>query len=61
MSTETTKQGVWSKATIAGFLALAVGLTVAGVGVYQFIRDGKTDLLMVEIGAALGYLYPKQK
>ena len=54
------KLGIIDKATIQGTVALIVALAVTGTGVYQFIRDGKSDLLLLVAGGALGYLF-KQK
>ncbi len=49
------------KATVAGAVALTVSIALTAVGVYQFVRDGRTDLLLLVSGGALGYIFPKQK
>ncbi len=57
--TEEPKTGLIDKATIQGAVALIIAPAVTATGVYQFIRDGKTDLLLILTGGALGYLFPK--
>lgn len=60
MSDPTVKLSLIDKATTQNVVAALVVIAIAGAGVYQLYKEGKTDLLMLVAGSALGYLFGKK-
>jgi len=54
-------QRLIDKVSTQNIIAAVISLVVTAAGAYQLYKEGKTDLLLLVSGAALGYLFPKQK
>ena len=54
-------QRLIDKISTQNIVAAGIAIIVTAAGAYQLYHEGKTDLLLLVSGAALGYLFPKQK